>query len=224
YSFQHAEELKHLINWQDYGPQAFKQAQEENKPIMLLLTAPSWCYYCQVYESEDYLYNPDVVKMINQDFIPVYIDSDKREDLTGQYLQGGWPSTAILTPDGQIFFGYSGPRPVQNMLANFQQAVDYVNSHKFSSEFSYSYQKHPQVVLTEKQLADLPDAYANYNLKLYDTVYGGFGTGQKFPEARTLDFFLDMYQKTGNRTYLGLVQNTLKNQYTDIQNLTDYKL
>lgn len=224
YSFQHAEELKHLINWQDYGPQVFKQAQEENKPIMLLLTAPSWCYYCQVYESEDYLYNPDVVKMVNQDFIPVYIDSDKREDLTGQYLQGGWPSTTILTPDGHILFGYSGPRPVQNMLANFQQAVDYVNSHKFSSEISYSYQKHPQVVLTEKQLADLPDAYANYNLKLYDTIYGGFGTGQKFPEARTLDFFLDMYQETGNMTYLGLVQNTLKNQYTDIQNLTDYKL
>ena len=224
YSFQNAEELKHLINWQDYGPQVFRQAQEENKPIMLLLTAPSWCYYCQVYESEDYLYNQDVVKMVNQGFIPVYIDSDKREDLTRQYLEGGWPSTTILTPDGQILFGYSGPRPVQNMLANFQKAVDYVNSHKFSSEISYSYQKQPQVILTENQLAALPDAYANYNLKLYDTIYGGFGTGQKFPEARTLDFFLDMYQETGNTTYLGLVQNTLKNQYTDIQNLTDYKL
>ena len=224
YSFQHAEELKHLIKWQDYGPQAFRQAQEENKPIMLLLTAPSWCYYCQVYESEDYLYNQDVVKMVNQDFIPVYVDSDKREDLTSQYLEGGWPSTTVLAPDGQRLFGYSGPRPVQNMLANFQQAVDFVKSHKFSSKISYGYKKQPQVVLTEKQLAALPETYAAYNLNLYDATYGGFGTGQKFPEARTLDFFLDMYQETGNRTYLGLVQNTLKNQYTDIQNLTDYKL
>ncbi len=224
YSFQHAEDLKHLINWQDYGQQAFTQAQQENKPILLLLTAPSWCYYCQVYESEDYLYNPDVVKLVNQDFVPIYVDSDERQDLTRQYLEGGWPSTTVLAPDGQRLFGYSGPRPVQNMLVNFQQAVAYVESNKFSSKISLNYTRQQQVVVPEKQLEALPEAYANYNLNLYDPIYGGFGMGQKFPEARTLDFFLDLYQDTQNKTYLSLVQNTLRNEYTNIENLTDYKL
>ncbi|MGI0046831.1 MAG: cytochrome c biogenesis protein CcdA [Nitrosotalea sp.] len=224
YSFQHAEDLKHLINWQDYGPDAFAQAKQENKPILLLLTAPSWCYYCQVYESEDYLYNPDVVKLVNQGFVPIYVDSDERQDLTRQYLEGGWPSTTVLAPDGQRLFGYSGPRPVQNMLANFQETLAYVNSHNFTSKISLNYTREQQVVIPEKQLEALPGAYANYNLNLYDTIYGGFGTGEKFPEARTLDFFLDLYQNTGNKAYLNLVQNTLRNQYTNIQNLTDYKL
>ena len=52
YSFEHAEELKPLIEWRDYSPESFNEAIKENKPIFLLLTAPSWCYWCQVYESE----------------------------------------------------------------------------------------------------------------------------------------------------------------------------
>ena len=54
YSYHKAEELTPLIEWRDYNSQAFLEAQEEHKPIFLLLTAPSWCYWCQVYESEDY--------------------------------------------------------------------------------------------------------------------------------------------------------------------------
>jgi len=66
YTFERAEELKPLINWYDYGPKAFNDAIEENKPIFLLLTAPSWCYWCQVYESEDFLFDSQVVDIINE--------------------------------------------------------------------------------------------------------------------------------------------------------------
>ena len=41
YSYEHAESLKPLIEWRDYGPEAFDEAVEESKPIFLLLTAPS---------------------------------------------------------------------------------------------------------------------------------------------------------------------------------------
>ncbi len=98
YSFEHAESLKPLINWHDYSPTAFSTSIEQNKPIFLLLTAPSWCYWCQVYESEEYLFHPDVISYINENFIPIYVDADQRQDLTRQYLEGGWPSTTILTP------------------------------------------------------------------------------------------------------------------------------
>ena len=53
YSYEHAEELTPLIDWRSYGPEVFQEAIDENKPIFLLLTAPSWRYWCQVYESED---------------------------------------------------------------------------------------------------------------------------------------------------------------------------
>ena len=89
YSYEIAEELTPLIEWRDYGPDAFVEATLQEKPIFLLLTAPSWCYWCQVYESEDYLFNSQIVSLINSEFIPVYVDADKRQDLTRQYLEGG---------------------------------------------------------------------------------------------------------------------------------------
>ena len=61
YSYELAEELTPLIDWRSYGPDAFTESINENKPIFLLLTAPSWCYWCQVYESEDYLFHPQMI-------------------------------------------------------------------------------------------------------------------------------------------------------------------
>ncbi|MBI2451711.1 DUF255 domain-containing protein [Candidatus Pacearchaeota archaeon] len=225
YTFEHSEELKSLIEWRDYGPDAFNEAIAQNKPIFLLLTAPSWCYWCQVYESEDYLFAPEVVKELNEKFIPIYVDADKRQDLTRKYLEGGWPSTTIMTPNGERLFGYSGPRPIQNMLANLNNAVQYVNSNGFSNQVSYDYKKAQQIIPTTSQLNNIVSYYQDYTNQVYDPIYGGFGTGQKFPQGRTLDFALETYEQRGNQEFLKLVQNTLQNQYTKVDEIkTNYNL
>ena len=90
YSYENAEELTPLIEWRDYGPDAFQEALDQDKPIFLLLTAPSWCYWCQVYESEDYLFNSAVVEVLNRDFIPIYVDADKPDT----------PTSITIAPDG----------------------------------------------------------------------------------------------------------------------------
>ena len=221
YTYEHAEELKPLINWYDYGPEAFSDALEENKPIFLLLTAPSWCYWCQVYESEDFLFNPQVVDIINEKFIPIYVDADKRQDLTRQYLEGGWPSTTVIAPSRERLFGYSGPRPVANMVANLQQAVNFVNSKSFSSQVLYNYQKSNPIIPTQNQLNNLINNLAGSILGSYDNEHGGFGTGRKFPQGRTLDFSLELYELTGNNQFLKIVENTLKNQYTKVDELEE---
>ena len=183
YTFEHAEELKPLIYWRDYNPKAFDEAIQENKPIFLLLTAPSWCYWCQVYESEDFLFNTQVVDLINDNFIPIYVDADKRQDLTRQFLEGGWPSTTVMAPNGERLFGYSGPRPVANMVVNFQKAVDFVNSRSFSNQVLYNYQKSNPVIPTQNQLNNLINRFAGSILGSYDREHGGFGTGRKFPQG-----------------------------------------
>jgi len=216
YTFENAERLKPLIEWRDYGPDAFSEAQKQDKPIFLLLTAPSWCYWCQVYESEDYLFNSQVVKLINEKFIPVYVDADKRQDLTRQYLEGGWPSTTILTPSKERLYGYSGVRPVSNMIENLNGAVNYVKNNKRDYKISYDYEKIDPVILSEGQLRSVIDSYFSFALRVYDPVNGGFGTGQKFPQGRALDLALDRYEETGDKQFLDLVKNTLENQYTDI--------
>lgn len=83
FSYELSERLKPLIEWREYGPAAFEEAVRGRKPIFLLLTAPSWCYWCQVYESEEYLFHPSVASYINENFIPIYVDADRRQDLTG---------------------------------------------------------------------------------------------------------------------------------------------
>ena len=227
YTYKHADEMRTSgrIEWRDYGPDAFNEAVEENKPIFLLLTAPSWCYWCHVYTSDDYIYHPDIYPTINKKFIPIYVDADKRQDLTRKYLEGGWPSTTIMTPGGKRLFGYSGPRPIQNMLANFNEAVNYVEVTGFSNQISYDYKNESRVIPTKNQLNNLVNSYAPYILQAYDSLYGGFGTGQKFPQGRTLDFSLEVYESTNNEKFLNLVQNTLQNQYTKIEEIdTNYNL
>ncbi len=225
YTYEHAEELKSLIQWREYGQDAFNEAIQENKPLFLLLTAPTWCYWCQVYESEDYLFNPEVYPYLNQNFIPVYVDADQRQDLTRKYLEGGWPSTTVLAPNGERLYGFSGVRPPQNMLANLKQAVGYVATNGFSSNTSFDYQKQAPIIPNEDQLQNLIDGFSSYILQTYDPVYGGFGTGQKFPQGRTLNFALDRYESTGDEQWLSIVKNTLKNQYTNIDEIkTNYHL
>ena len=49
--------LHHLISWNDHEDSTFEKAKKEDKPIFLLIAAPAWCHWCNVYESQDYLYN-----------------------------------------------------------------------------------------------------------------------------------------------------------------------
>jgi len=222
YSYEHAEEMRisGRIDWRDYGPEAFQEAITENKPIFLMLTAPSWCYWCHVYTSDDYIYNPAVYPTINENFIPIYVDADKRQDLTRQYLEGGWPSTTVFTPGRERIFGYSGPRPIANMLVNLNEAVEYVRTHGSSNKALYDYKKTSPKLPSSFQLNNLISGYAAYTQQTYDSSHGGFGTGQKFPQGRTLDFSLELYEATGDKKWLSLVQNTLQNQYTNIQEIT----
>lgn len=227
YSYENSEkELQSgKIHWREFGSEAFTEAINDNKPIFLLLTAPSWCYWCHVYDSDDYLYNSQVYPLIDTKFIPIYVDADKRQDLTRQYLEGGWPSTTIMTPSGERIFGYSGPRPVENMVINLQKAIDYVQKGSFSTAAASSYEKTTATVPTDADLQSMIDGYQQTILGSFDSEYGGFGQGQKFPQGRTMDYALDLYEKTKDKKWLDLISKTFDSQYTNSSEVeTTYRL
>ena len=64
----------------------------------MLITAV-WCYWCHVYRDET-LHTETITDYVNENYIPVFVDADKRQDLTRQYLAGGWPSTVLFSPKG----------------------------------------------------------------------------------------------------------------------------
>lgn len=226
YSYELTEKLTSLIEWRDYGPDAFNEAIAKNKPIFLLLTAPSWCYWCQVYESDEYLFDEQIYPYINKNFIPVYVDADKRQDLTRHYLEGGWPSTTLMAPNRERIYGFSGPQPVPTLLENMGRAVAYVDQGGFATVArGTDYKPASPRIPSETELKRQRDAYAEYNASLFDPTFGGFGQNRKFPQPRTLMAFLDRFEETKESVWSEMIEKTLENQYTKLAEMqTNYNL
>jgi uncharacterized protein YyaL (SSP411 family) len=99
------------VEWYTWGDEAFHRAQKEDKPILLDIGAV-WCHWCHVIDRESYE-NSEIAKLINENFIPIKVDRDERPDIDARYQravnaisgQGGWPLTAFLTPQGEVFYG-----------------------------------------------------------------------------------------------------------------------
>src|SRR6202453_2462122 len=99
------------VQWHPWGEAAFARAQAEDKPILLDIGAV-WCHWCHVMDRESYE-NPEIAALINEHFVAIKVDRDERPDVDSRYQaavsaisgQGGWPLTAILTPDGKPFYG-----------------------------------------------------------------------------------------------------------------------
>src|SRR5207244_3687376 len=49
--------------------------------------------------------DPDVAALVRDRFIAVRVDTDRRPDINERYNLGGWPTTAFLTPDGDVITG-----------------------------------------------------------------------------------------------------------------------
>src|SRR5947199_10243120 len=87
------------VQWHPWGEAAFAKAQAEDKPILLDIGAV-WCHWCHVMDRESYE-DPEVAKLINENFVPVKVDRDERPDVDTRYQaavsaisgQGGWPLT-----------------------------------------------------------------------------------------------------------------------------------
>ncbi len=90
------------VQWLPWGDRAFDRAHAEDKLILLDLTAV-WCHACHVMDETTYS-DPRVAALLNAEFIPVRVDADQRPDITVRYKHGGWPTTGILLPSGEIVF------------------------------------------------------------------------------------------------------------------------
>jgi uncharacterized protein YyaL (SSP411 family) len=42
--------------------------------------------------------DPAVAGIVNDRFVPIRVDADRRPDISERYSLGGWPTTAFLMP------------------------------------------------------------------------------------------------------------------------------
>jgi len=201
------------IVWWDWEEEAFHLAQELDVPILLYITAP-WCHWCHVMEEESFA-DPNVIRLVNAEFIPVKVDSDRRPDVNRRYNQGGWPTTAFLSPDGQLLTGATFLSASQ--LGDILERVSvYYKTRKGDISVKRE-QAGARLAAAEETravaLAPITEAIIqNVGATLrqaYDPLYGGFGEGTKFHHPDALEFLLAEYYRTHDAEAKAMLTATL---------------
>jgi thiol:disulfide interchange protein len=104
------------INWRSYE-EGLVVGKAEKKKVFLHFYA-DWCGFCKKMAKETFQ-NPAVVSYLNNNFIPVRVDTDKDPAIAMKYGVQGLPSTWFLTEMGEAIGtvpGFIPPEPLLAML------------------------------------------------------------------------------------------------------------
>ena len=214
------------VHWLPWGGRAFSLAKAEDKPVLLDIGAV-WCHWCHVMDGESYE-DAAVAAVLNREFVCIKVDRDERPDVDARYQravqaltgQGGWPLTAFLTPDGEVFFGgtYFPPednrygRPgfvsvLNRMVQLYREERDKVRGN------AAAIQTHITQALDESKAGplapELPKQIADQMARLFDIRYGGFGTAPKFPHPGALELLIARWHDTHEPWPREIVEKTL---------------
>ncbi len=182
------------IQWLGWGAKAFDRAQAEDKLILLDLTAV-WCHACHVMDETTYV-DPTVVKLLNAEFIPVRVETDQRPDIAARYRHGGWPTTSVLLPSGEILF-QANTLTAEAMLEVLRTSASFYRENKRDMaervaqiweqvEAAQRASGQPHGLIQPEMMAEIIEVMKQE----HDPVSGGFRDAPKFfePEAIELAF------------------------------------
>ncbi|MGH2498500.1 MAG: thioredoxin domain-containing protein, partial [Candidatus Limnocylindria bacterium] len=198
------------IAWRPWGPQAFDEARAAGKPILLAISAV-WCHWCHVMDETSYS-DEQVILAINERYLPIRVDNDQRPDVNRRYNMGGWPTTAFLTPEGEIIHGgtYIPPEAMRSYLG---QVADVWRDRRGELERRVKELREQQDAAAAPAPGelgwDIVDAIGSLIRGQYDPQYGGFGREPKFPQPKLLRFLIDEYRRHAYPDVATMLHKTL---------------
>jgi uncharacterized protein YyaL (SSP411 family) len=214
------------VHWHPWGDAAFARARTEDKPILLDIGAV-WCHWCHVMDGESYE-DARVADLLNADFVCIKVDRDERPDVDARYQravqaltgQGGWPLTAFLTPEGEVFYGGTYFPPEENHYGRpgfasvlRQVAGIYRQQRPKVAETARAIRDHVTESLDEARGGEVTAATleraAAEMARVFDVRYGGFGTAPKFPHPAAVQFLLARWHDTREDWVREVVEKTL---------------
>ena len=198
------------IRWRPWSAQAFDEARAEDRPILLSISAV-WCHWCHVMDETTYS-TDQVIDLLNREYVPVRVDNDVRPDINQRYNMGGWPTTAFLTPQGDILTGATYLPPDQ-MADALVKVASYYRTNK------------PEVVarvLEGRKRAGASVAASAGSLEpglvdrllgavetAYDPEHGGFGSAPKFPQTDAIALLAEQSVLKGEPRLMEMARHTL---------------
>ena len=214
------------IHWYPWGPEAFAAARADDRPVLLDIGAV-WCHWCHVMDGESYE-DASLAEFLNANFIAIKVDRDERPDVDARYQravqtliqQGGWPLTAFLTPDGEVFYGGTYfPPDGRHGRPGFRTVLEGVlDAYRNRSE-QVTAQAAAITKALEEQLDEsrpgeptlaLLDAAVSQMAKAFDVVHGGFGAQPKFPHPAAMLLLLDRWHDTRAEPAARMLHRTLE--------------
>jgi uncharacterized protein YyaL (SSP411 family) len=198
------------IRWQHFEPATLRAAAASDRPVLMVLTAP-WCHYCRELMAKSFT-DPAVVALVDEAFVPVHVDAERRPDVNQRYGTGAWPTIAWLTPDGELIAHENYltadelRRQLERVRTAWQKRKDDIQkglrelwAHRDDREPA------PRTTLRREMVDDIAQA-------IYDKLdhrHGGFGEGSKFPHPEALDFALVQVSKRDDERMREVVVLTL---------------
>lgn len=195
------------VNWLADYSLALSKANDTNKLIFLSI-GYSTCHWCHVMEKESFL-DTDVASLLNQHFVSVKLDreidveldrlfSEKQQLIKGE---SGWPISAILTPNGQLFWtdAYVGKPELLKLLNNVsaiwqQKPLRIIQvANNLTKQFDV-----PKLAEVEWKKDTLHERLKQVT-DLLDQQHGGLKGEVKFPNAALIELLLYQYQVSPNQ-------------------------
>ncbi len=201
------------VRWNAWEPATLARAAAEGKLIFLDISA-TWCHWCHVLDRTS-LSDPRVVRMLNEEYIAVRVDTDRRPDINERYNQGGWPTTAVLLPDGQLLTGATY-LPPDALAAVLEKCLDfYRNDRERVDEYLRT---SSAAARGEGERGSAPASPRAEDLALvkhavlaaYDPIHPGFFREPKFPVPDILGFLRDAWAAEGGKEAGGTLLPVLR--------------
>jgi hypothetical protein len=206
-----------LVQWREWGQDAFREARETDRPILLDIGAV-WCHWCHVMDTgipghpihTGTYSDPQVAALIAERFVPVKVDNDRRPDINARYNMGGWPTTAFLTPTGETLYGETYVTP-NRMIDLLRSISEYYRDNK--SDIALRIAEHDEAKRDEfgpgSISVEIVRTVADAIKSAFDPVYGGFGTEPKFPHAHVLALCIREYALYADAELRAIAEKTI---------------
>lgn len=225
YLLQHAH---NPVDWYPWGSEAFKTAQDQNKPIFLSIGYAT-CHWCHVMEQESFE-SEEIAQIMNQTFVNIKVDREEHPDVDSLYMEfaqammsggAGWPLNIILTSELKPFFAatYLPPEGRKSFLGlkqltlrikqiwdNYEEKEKIVSQagrivDVFASNIHFEGAELPQ----KEQIKEA----AELLFKIADPINGGTKGAPKFPIGYQANFLLRITKASSDSRALFYVERTL---------------
>jgi uncharacterized protein YyaL (SSP411 family) len=225
YLLQHAH---NPVDWFPWGEEAFKLAQEKDKPIFLSIGYAS-CHWCHVMDKESFQ-NVELAQLMNEAFVNIKVDREELPQIDGLYMElaqammtggAGWPLNLVLTPEKEPFFASTYlPADATRGMLGMKQLIHRVNQ---------IWSDHDEKEMVSMQAGKIVDIFAGQGMdmtialpnpamlleaeeflfKAADPIHGGMKGAPKFPVTFQGTFLLRRCRMSSDSRALFYVERTL---------------